>query len=141
MAALVLPRPATIPTPDGEGYELVQDYAAEVLPGFRLEILGGFTFDGASIPRVFRLTTGHPMTPELQASALIHDACYCAELLPRAAADALLYHCLRIDGVGWYRAHKIWLGVRIGGGVVWSHHTPETIARSRMYCRLIPLKR
>lgn len=134
---LTLPRPATVPTEDGSGYELVLDYAADILPGFRIEILGGFTFDGASIPRVFWLTTGHPMSPELQASALIHDAVYCAELMTRADADGLLYHCLRCDGVGWYRARKIWLAVRMFGGVVWARHTPETIARSRMYCSLI----
>jgi len=119
---------------------LAADYATEIIPGHRLEVLAGFPFDGASIPRVFWLTTGYPLEPDLQASALIHDACYSAELMPRADADGLFYRCLRLDGVGWYRANKMWLGVRIGGGAVWSHHTPETIARSRMYCWLIALR-
>jgi hypothetical protein len=45
---------------------------------------------------------------------------------------------LRLDGVGWYIANKMWLGVRLGGGFVWARHTPESIERARMYCSLTP---
>lgn len=140
MAALVLPRPVSIPTEDGEGIELYIDYAAEVLPGFRLEVMSGFRYE-ASIPRLMWSTTGHPLTPRYQAAVLIHDAVYQAELLPRADGDGLLYRCLRLDGVNLYQSNKIWLGVRSGGWYVWSQHTPESIAEARKYCRLIALKR
>ena len=128
----------TTPSADGEAYLLNQPYHTNILPGHILEIAAGFRFDGASIPRVFWLTTGTPMDPHYQASGLVHDALYAAELLPRQVTDDIFYFCLRRDGVGWYTARKMWLGVRIGGGFVWSRHTPDSIAHARAYVRLIP---
>ena len=136
--SLILPRPVTTPSADGEAYVLNRPYHTNVIPGHLLEVNAGFRFDGASIPRPFWLTTGTPMTPRYQAAALVHDALYASELLSRKDIDDLFRFCLRADGVGWYTANKMWLGVRLAGGFVWANHTPQSIAYARLYVRLIP---
>lgn len=136
--SLLLPRPVTVPAADGEAYYLNLDYEAHLLPGFVLAIKAGYRFDGASIPRIFWCTTGTPMSPQFQAASLIHDALYDAELLDRRQADGILYWCLRQDGVYWYTARKMWLGVRLGGYFVWANHSPESISWARQYATLRP---
>ena len=124
----------------GELFDLMEDYWLPTgIPGHGLLVKKGFMFDGASIPRVFWLTTGYPMSPGFQAAGLIHDAAYAAELMTQKQADDLFYWCLRRDGVNWYTANKMWLGVRIGGGAVWARHTFESVAHARQYCSLLPL--
>lgn len=135
-AGLFLPSPATRPI-DDDLYLLTEPYHV-CLPGHVLDIRTGYIFDGASIPRPLWPSCGSPMSGDLQAPALIHDALYSAELLPRATCDEIFHKCLRLNGVGRYRAWKMWVGVRIGGGFVWSRHTPEGIARAREYCHLFP---
>ena len=139
-AGLFLPRPVSAPADDADGYRLCLPYLLRnVLPGFDLLICAGFAFDGASIPRVgWSLLGLHPMSPRVQASALIHDACYAAELTTRREADDLFAWCLRMDGLDTLRRRIMWRAVRIGGGVVWSRHTPEGIAHAREYCHIVP---
>jgi len=136
---LTLPQPVTRPFAD-KIFEVMEDWVLEEgIPGHRLIVKKGFLFDGASIPRIFWLTTGYPMAPGFQAAGLGHDAAYAAELLTRKMADDVFHWCLRQDGVNAYTAYKMWLGVRIGGWRPWGRHTPESIADARELCILEPL--
>lgn len=81
-----------------------------------LHIAEGYTWDGPSGPTID--------TPSFMRGSLVHDALYDlikAGHLPKSArrhADRVLYLICREDGMSWFRAQYVWLGVRIGG---WSH--------------------
>lgn len=133
---LFLPSPVSAPAGDGL-FQLRADYCV-CLPGHTLTVLDGYLTDFASVPRLFWASCGYPSEPELQAPALIHDALYSAELVTRKQADDILHWACRANGVGRYRAWKIWAGVRIGGGFVWRRHTHAGVAEARSYCSLAP---
>lgn len=137
---LFLPRPVTCPADDGEGYLVAVRYRVGIFPGgMVLEIDHGFYFDGFSAPRLAWSILGlHPMHPMVQATALIHDAGYGAELFPRRVCDDTLYMTLRMDGLNMVRAWSCYRAVRFGGAGVWATHTAESVAGARRYCRLIP---
>ena len=102
----------------------------------RLVIDAGFETDGASIPRLFWTTIGHPFSRRFLGPALAHDALYDAELVTRATADWLFLEWLQLAGVVWTKRNRMWLAVRVGGGVCWGRHTEESIGRARAYCHL-----
>jgi hypothetical protein len=103
----------------------------------RLRVLRGYITDGASIPRVFWITTGFPVDPDLLPAALAHDCLYGGEMVPRKQADDIFHELLRTNGVGRYRAWKCWLAVRLFGGAVWARHTFESIAFTRAYASFV----
>ena len=81
----------------------------------------GFEFDGASVPRLFRISACSPLDPEAVRGSCAHDWIY--RTLPpgwtRAEADLMLLCFLIEDGMPVRRALKIYMGVRLGGWVAW----------------------
>lgn len=59
----------------------------------------GFTFDGASIPRVFWPVFGHPLSGRLVRAACVHDWHCVHQDVPATEAHRRFYHGLRADGV------------------------------------------
>ncbi|UDQ99399.1 DUF1353 domain-containing protein [Lentisphaerota bacterium WC36G] len=106
-----------------------------IFNGYKITILKGFLFDGASIPQFFWSTTGSPFDFRFLIAALIHDALYASELLPRKEADEIFLLLLKYYGVSYYNRNKIYLGVRIGGGNVWKTHTQESITEARNFVK------
>jgi hypothetical protein len=102
----------------GEDKErLVFNYEARVL-GHRIIIPKDFVFNGASIPRIFWVTTGCPFRPKYKAASLVHDYLYRIKA-NRKLAD-LIYRQLLLDsGVGKYNAGKQYRAVRAFGGRAW----------------------
>jgi hypothetical protein len=98
-----------------------------------LFVVGGFTWDGGSVPRIF-WRVSHPQ--EFSASFLCHDALYAAELLPRRQADDELYELIRLEGGSWLQRYLIYRAVRMGGYFVWENHRPAAVRRSRRLCSL-----
>lgn len=80
----------------------------------------GFKTDLASIPR--GLWNILPPVGKYDAAAVIHDYLYQRNGVTRAQADAILFEgmtCLRVSR--WQR-WAIYLGVRVGGWVVWNNY-------------------
>jgi len=118
-------------------WTVAQDWVSPAFCGRRIALRAGFRTDGASIPRPFWVTIGHPFTFPILGPALCHDALYAGELASRERADWLFLCWLQQVGVSWSKRNRIWLAVRIGGGVVWRRHTADGVRRSRKYCQLI----
>ena len=80
-----------------------------------------FPFDGASVPKTFWVTTGHPLSAPFIRAALLHDCLYRYNEggHGKAMADKLFYEILRADGVGWYTAKKMYRAVCWFGGSTW----------------------
>lgn len=81
----------------------------------------GFEFDGASVPRIFRISVCASLDPEAVHGSCAHDWIYRTqpEGWTRAIAD-LMFLCFLIeDGLPVHRALKAYCGVRIGGWIAW----------------------
>lgn len=80
-----------------------------------------FPFDGASVPKTFWMTTGHPLDPKFVRAALLHDYLYRYNDggHGKDLADHLFHEILRADGVGAYTARKMYLAVSWFGGGTW----------------------
>lgn len=102
-----------------------------------LTVRAGFSFDGASIPRVFWRLIGHPFEMPLLIGATAHDALYSGELLPRADCDRIFRELMRRAGIGRIKRNAVWLAVRAAGWAVWRRHTADSVAEAR---RLVTLE-
>ena len=122
----------------------------------RIDLLPGFSSDGASIPRLLWWLIGHPFLHSYLLAAVLHDALYRSELFSRCLADRMLRkfalqlareenrRCW-LEARGWLRkawawrkgcwrmarCWVMWAGVRIGGRWVWMEHTPASVAEAR----------
>jgi hypothetical protein len=130
-------RPPKGRTGDEELWEVSEPWVSPAFDGYRLAFRAGFLTDGASIPRPFWVTIGHPFHWPTLGPALCHDALYAAEYVTRAHADWLFVGWLESVGTTWAKRNRMWLAVRAGGWVPWGRHTPESIAAARRCVRLI----
>lgn len=101
---------------------LTRDFRFSV-DGADFRIPRGFTWDGASIPRLFWAIYGTPFDDEHEAGGLIHDAIYSGifgATFSREDADKIYRTVIRMNGVGWWQATKEYYAVRWFGA---SHFT------------------
>lgn len=121
----------------------------------RIDLFPNFSSDGASIPRQLWRVVGHPFLHSFLLAALLHDALYQSELLPRKVADYVFLifliqlaknenaRCIA-NAKGWrriparlkaawrrVRPWAMWAAVRLGGRFVWRKHTAESVAAAR----------
>ena len=117
-----------------ELWEVVSTYHYVLHTGEILTIRKGFRFDGASVPRLFWTLVVAPA--EIIGSALIHDACYDAEIVSRKAADQLLRETMFLEGCSDYQQIMVYWAVRLFGWIYWRRHTPDSIAAARDFVKL-----
>jgi hypothetical protein len=132
-----LKEPHISPVPkDSDEYELHHNYVATAC-GYRITVMRGFVTDGASIPPVLWWIIGNPWNGLVLPAAIIHDALYQSEALPRAVADEVFYQLLRRRGVGRVKAWAMWAGVRAAGWTTWQGHTRASIIRGLELVRIV----
>jgi hypothetical protein len=108
-------------------YILLEDFEIGVPSGERLIIRKDFIFDGASIPKLFKSIIGGSFEGKYTTPALVHDACYAAELFDRSKCDWNFLCMMEIATVSWWKRNLMWAAVKIAGGSVWDDHTETTI--------------
>lgn len=99
-------------------YILLKDYTFWY-KGIKYTIKAGFKWNGASIPRLFWLTTGTPFDPIHLAASLIHDYIYNSHCIDRKSADQLYRQLLLIHEASKYNAWKEYKAVRHFGKSNW----------------------
>lgn len=136
--------PALLPLPDAsDNWRVDCAYLSPLVNGVAVLVKRGLTTDGASVPRLAWRVIGHPFAKDLLPHALIHDALYASELLPRGEADDWFLASMASAreryalGVGWARRNAVWSAVRAAGGLVWSRHTPASVAAARALVRVL----
>lgn len=78
----------------------------------------GFTFDGATIPRVCWLLIGAPFEPDFQLAACVHDL-FCNQSVEtgdyqaRVIGDATFFKLLQVAKVPRWKRVLMYLGVRL----------------------------
>jgi hypothetical protein len=122
---------------DNDKWLLHEDFFC-VFRGKFIRINKGFETDGASIPNtpMIRWIIGHPFSMPLLPCALVHDALYAGELLPRKECDWLFLELMKRAKIGWLKRNTVWSAVRLGGSIVWSRHTVDSVLKARKFCSL-----
>ena len=96
-------------------------------------IPSGYTFDGASIYKIFWWLIDTPFHPRYWAAALVHDYLYLTHLLPRWIADEIFRRLLIQCGVSRARARTMWLAVRSpAGALAWRNSRADCTELGRV---------
>jgi len=106
------------PIPETDEYELAESIIIE-----GVEILAGYRWNGASIPRILWPIIGSPFAPKFMGPSLGHDFLYehGAKLgYTREQVDELFKKLLIANSVSDELADTIFLGVRAGGRSHWN---------------------
>ena len=105
--------------PDSAGFELVEDYAFQIVGGGFLTVPAGFWYNGASIPAAFWQITFSPFDPRILAGALVHDWLYTSKQVQKNIADATLEKYLIDFHSGTIKAALVKKAVQLFGGFAW----------------------
>jgi len=118
----------------GDAWVLMEHYSVIVGTTYKLVCPVGMWTDGASIPRFFWRTIGHPMMLPYVKAAVIHDAgymdklewCYkedgewVSESHTRKEVDELFLALMKSLGISWWRRTMMYQAVRWFGGKHWT---------------------
>ena len=101
--------PVIRPTQDGARYELVESFDF-----YGHQVLQGFIFDGASVPRILWRVVP-PGRPWLLRASCGHDWMYENALETKQIADSLFHRALLEDGAKTWLAKAMHIAVCLGG--------------------------
>lgn len=107
---------------------------------FLITIDSGFYWDGASIPRFAWTIVGSPFTGYYTVAALVHDALYGSEIIPRSECDRVFNEIMEDWNVPIVKRQTMYRAVRWFGNGVWSKHTQELVEGIRKHIEFIELK-
>ena len=111
---------------------LLEDVVVESL-GYKVTVKAGFDFDGASIPQALWSVYGNPLSGKFRIAALVHDALYASENLPRDIADAIFLDLMKQHRVGYIKRQTMYYAVRSAGWYVWRGHTKEEVEKYKEF--------
>ena len=117
---------------DENVFILLEDVVVESL-GYKLTVKKGFDFDGASIPQALWSVYGNPLSGKFRIAALVHDALYASQKLPREVADAIFLDLMKQHEVGYMKRQTMYYAVRSAGWYVWRRNTKEEIERYKEF--------
>ena len=105
---------------------LLEDVVVESL-GYKIIVKKGFDFNGASIPQALWGVYGNPLSGKFRIAALVHDALYASQKLPRELADAIFLDLMKQHEVGYLKRQTMYYAVRSAGWYSWKQPTKEEI--------------
>ena len=111
---------------------LLEDVTVEVL-GYRIRVKKGFDFDGASIPQALWGVYGNPLSGKFRIAALIHDALYVSQKLPRELADKIFLDLMKQHDVGYFKRKTMYYAVRSAGWYAWKKLTKEELEKYKEF--------
>lgn len=97
-----------------DGWILLEDFSIRIYDEI-ITIKKNFDFDGASIPRMFWVTIGHPLGVRKLVAALCHDGFYASHAKKRDNADDLFLELLQAFEESWICRNKCWVAVKSAG--------------------------
>ena len=88
---------------------------------YKISLPEGYSWDGATIPRVWWSIMGHPLKQEFRLASLVHDwRCEHARTgAERMVGDALFLECLEQAGLPRWRRIGMWVAVRVWSLFFW----------------------
>lgn len=105
---------------------LLEDVKVSSL-GYSIRVKRGFDFDGASIPKAFWSVIGNPLTGDYKIAALIHDALYSSQELPKELCDNIFLEIMRLHGVGYIKRYSMYNAVKVFGSLSWNSNKEDIV--------------
>ena len=111
---------------------LSKDKTVESL-GYKITVKKGFDFDGASIPKALWSVYGNPLSGKFRIAALVHDALYASQKLPREVADAIFLDLMKQHEVGYMKRQTMYYAVRSAGWYAWRGHEESEVKKYKEF--------
>ena len=114
--------------PYADGLEILIEDFTYMGNGISIKIEKEFVWDGASVPKIFWLSTMSPFMPQGRMASLIHDALYRNAIrykVSRKKADLIFKALLLEHGVSRYVANKMYIAVKSFGWIPWKQYRKE----------------
>jgi len=112
-------------------YVLTREYQLDY-QGTKLRVPRLFSFNGASIPRLFWWLISTPFAPKVMAAATMHDWLYASHRVTRAEADTLFYYMLSVSGIPKWKQVVMYGALRVFGGWAWMITERDRIGMRRL---------
>ena len=123
MKVTFLNEPHVVTVGNGNSWRLLDPFEVEIEEDDgtvqHITVPAGMETDLASVPRLpgaYLLFANRG-----RRSAILHDYLY-ESRHPRAWADAVFRNAMKNEDVGMFSRFFMWLGVRVGGGVIYARH-------------------
>ena len=97
---------------------LLEDVTVEAL-GYRIRVIKGFDFDGASIPSSLWSLYGNPLSGKFRIAALVHDVLYASQKVSKSVSDKIFLDIMKQSNVGYIKRTSMYLAVKVFGGKNW----------------------
>lgn len=101
-----------------DDFELISDFVYRVSDTHFITVPKGFRTDGASIPRAFWSTVGHPFEEYFE-SAVIHDYLYRKGIGTKKNADKIFLQAMTDQGVNPIKRKIMYYAVKMFGRGAW----------------------
>ena len=98
-------------------------------------VKAGWVSDGASVPKIF-WNIFPPVAGRYLEAAILHDALYMSEALPRKECDLLFLEAMEKLGVKAWKRYTMYWAVRAFGWRVWKKHTKTGVEKARLYVKV-----
>ena len=117
---------------DDNVFILFEDVVVESL-GYNITVKKGFDFDGASIPQSLWSVYGNPLSGKFRIAALVHDALYASQKVPRELADDIFLDLMKQHRVGYMKRQTMYYAVRSVGWHVWKGHEETEVKKYKEF--------
>lgn len=125
-------QPRLYPNPVMKEYTLLRDFRIEVL-GESICIPQGYSYDGASIPRLAWAIITTPFDPSVMLPALCHDYLYLNHQVNKETADKIFHQLLLDNGVGEKTATVMYNAVKFFGGNAYKNNDKDIEYLKQLY--------
>lgn len=120
-------------------YEILNDVVVFIAPATPIIIYKGSVLDFASVPKAFHFLIDKDDNA-VAIGALVHDVLYQTEWFSRSVADAIFLQLMKYRQAPAWKRWLAYVGVRLGGWVVWLYHDKKEVIHSRKQL-LLAIKR
>ena len=100
---------------DDRRMRLLQDFTFVDDTGKMWNASLGSIIDGASIPEILWSSEGSPFVGDYRRASVLHDVHCKLRTDPHTTVHRMFYDAMRCDGVGVFRAKKMYAAVRLFG--------------------------
>lgn len=111
-------------------YEILKDVTVFIAPATPVILYKGSVTDFASVPKIFHFLIDKDDNA-VAIGALVHDALYKSEWVSRGVADSILLMLMKYRQAPAWKRWLVYLGVRMGGWVVWWKHDKKEVMHSK----------
>jgi hypothetical protein len=111
-------------------YQVLHDMVVFIAPATPILVYKGTITDFASVPKFLHFLIDKDDN-DVAIGALVHDVLYQTEWFSRGVADNIFLQLMKYRKCPTWKRWLAFAGVRVGGWVVWLHHSKKAVVHAR----------